>query len=67
MDNLDSSRFFKLYIDHRYCLFNTLKHNQKTKYGICGILTAILCFPCGLLCLFSDRKKRCARCNIALP
>ncbi|KAH7871563.1 uncharacterized protein C8R40DRAFT_1120987 [Lentinula edodes] len=43
-------------------------HNQKTKYGICGILTAILCFPCGLMFIVSsDRKKRCARCNIALP
>ena len=26
-------------------------HDPSKKYGICGILTAIFCFPCGLICL----------------
>uniref|UniRef100_D8PT71 Uncharacterized protein n=1 Tax=Schizophyllum commune (strain H4-8 / FGSC 9210) TaxID=578458 RepID=D8PT71_SCHCM len=39
-------------------------HDPKTKYGVCGIITAVLCFPCGLICLFLDTEKRCARCGV---
>ncbi|THG94265.1 hypothetical protein EW026_g7170 [Hermanssonia centrifuga] len=39
------------------------QHDVETKYGMCGIITAIACFPCGLICLFKDSKKRCARCG----
>ncbi|KAF9063443.1 hypothetical protein BDP27DRAFT_1232094, partial [Rhodocollybia butyracea] len=41
-------------------------HDPETKYGVCGIITAIVCFPIGLICLFTDSKKRCARCNAQL-
>ena len=27
-------------------------HDYTKKYGVCGIITAILCFPCGLICLW---------------
>ena len=26
-------------------------HDVETKFGVCGIITAIVCFPCGLICL----------------
>ncbi len=26
-------------------------HDVETKYGVCGIITAVVCFPCGLICL----------------
>ncbi|KAM5534986.1 hypothetical protein V8D89_011359 [Ganoderma adspersum] len=39
-------------------------HDPSKKYGICGILTAIFCFPCGLICLFTDVEKRCVRCGV---
>ena len=26
-------------------------HDYTKKYGVCGIITAIICFPCGLICL----------------
>ncbi|KAL1712108.1 hypothetical protein EV715DRAFT_297382 [Schizophyllum commune] len=39
-------------------------HDPKRKYGACGIITAVLCFPCGLICLFSDAEKRCTRCGV---
>ncbi|KAL1676972.1 hypothetical protein EV122DRAFT_279542 [Schizophyllum commune] len=39
-------------------------HDPKTKYGVCGIITAVLCFPCGLICLFSDTEQRCTRCGV---
>jgi peptidoglycan/LPS O-acetylase OafA/YrhL len=26
-------------------------HEPTTKYGICGIITAVVCFPIGLICL----------------
>ncbi|KIK66852.1 hypothetical protein GYMLUDRAFT_913406 [Collybiopsis luxurians FD-317 M1] len=41
-------------------------HDPETKYGACGIITAICCFPIGLICLFTDRQKRCARCKVLL-
>ncbi|KAJ3514946.1 hypothetical protein NLJ89_g2065 [Agrocybe chaxingu] len=41
-------------------------HEPTTKFGPCGIITAIFCFPIGLLCLFADRHKQCARCGAHL-
>ncbi|TRM56233.1 hypothetical protein BD626DRAFT_414471 [Schizophyllum amplum] len=41
-------------------------HDPTTKYGMCGIITAVLCFPCGLICLFSDAEQRCDRCGVKL-
>ncbi|KII88414.1 hypothetical protein PLICRDRAFT_110976 [Plicaturopsis crispa FD-325 SS-3] len=41
-------------------------HERKTEYGICGIITAVLCFPCGLICLFSDSEQKCSRCGVRL-
>ncbi|KAE9391342.1 hypothetical protein BT96DRAFT_925359 [Gymnopus androsaceus JB14] len=41
-------------------------HDVETKYGTCGIITAVLLFPIGLICLFTDRKKKCARCGVPL-
>ncbi|KIK66853.1 hypothetical protein GYMLUDRAFT_218270 [Collybiopsis luxurians FD-317 M1] len=41
-------------------------HDPETKYGVCGIITAVICFPIGLICLFSDRTRRCARCGVLL-
>ncbi|KAI0712260.1 hypothetical protein C8Q76DRAFT_482262 [Earliella scabrosa] len=38
-------------------------HDIETKYGVAGIITAVLCFPCGLFCLFADTEKRCVRCG----
>ena len=26
------------------------QHDPTKKYGVCGIITAIVCFPCGLIC-----------------
>ncbi|KAH9924665.1 uncharacterized protein BXZ73DRAFT_50380, partial [Epithele typhae] len=39
------------------------QHDVTTKYGIAGIITAIACFPCGLIALFLDVEKRCVRCG----
>ncbi|KAK7031152.1 hypothetical protein VNI00_013567 [Paramarasmius palmivorus] len=41
-------------------------HQPTTKYGMCGIITAIMCFPCGLICLFSDTEQKCDRCGVIL-
>ncbi|EIN07287.1 hypothetical protein PUNSTDRAFT_71367, partial [Punctularia strigosozonata HHB-11173 SS5] len=38
-------------------------HDPKTKYGVPGIIGAIVCFPCGLLFLLFDKERRCARCG----
>ncbi|KAI0070443.1 hypothetical protein K474DRAFT_1608687, partial [Panus rudis PR-1116 ss-1] len=38
-------------------------HNIEKKYGVCGIICAVLLFPCGLICLFTDRKQQCTRCG----
>lgn len=41
-------------------------HDVETRYGPCGIITAILCFPIGLICLFIDTEKKCSRCGTVL-
>jgi len=41
-------------------------HDPKTEYGVCGIITAVICFPIGLICLFSDREVKCARCGVRI-
>ncbi|KAI8986060.1 hypothetical protein BD414DRAFT_487496 [Trametes punicea] len=38
-------------------------HDISKKHGICGIICAVLLFPCGLICLFTDVEKRCVRCG----
>ncbi|KAI0701794.1 hypothetical protein BC835DRAFT_1264570, partial [Cytidiella melzeri] len=43
------------------------EHDPETKYGLFGILCAILCFPCGLICLCTDKKRRCVRCGDRCP
>jgi len=42
------------------------QHDRTTKFGTCGIVTAICCFPIGLLCLCADKEVRCARCGVKL-
>ncbi|KAJ7343398.1 hypothetical protein DFH08DRAFT_225708 [Mycena albidolilacea] len=41
-------------------------HQPTTKYGVCGIITAVVCFPIGLICLFVDTEQKCDRCGIKL-
>ncbi|KII86995.1 hypothetical protein PLICRDRAFT_113613, partial [Plicaturopsis crispa FD-325 SS-3] len=41
-------------------------HETKRVFGVCGIITAVLCFPCGLICLFSDSEQKCSRCGVRL-
>ncbi|KAK0463962.1 uncharacterized protein EV420DRAFT_1638880 [Desarmillaria tabescens] len=41
-------------------------HEPTTKFGICGIITAVVCFPIGLICLFMDTEQKCNRCGIKL-
>ncbi|CAA7262644.1 unnamed protein product [Cyclocybe aegerita] len=41
-------------------------HEPTTKFGPCGIISAIFCFPLGLICLFADTHKQCSRCGAAL-
>jgi len=38
-------------------------HNATYTYGPAGIITAVLLFPVGLLCLLVDREKKCTRCG----
>ncbi|KAK7466085.1 hypothetical protein VKT23_004810 [Stygiomarasmius scandens] len=42
------------------------KHAWKTTYGPCGIITAVLCFPIGLICLFTDTEEKCDRCGVRM-
>ncbi|KAI5833942.1 hypothetical protein K523DRAFT_231657 [Schizophyllum commune Tattone D] len=40
------------------------EHDPTRKHGVCGIITAVLLFPLGIICLFLDTEKRCARCGV---
>ncbi|KZV89847.1 hypothetical protein EXIGLDRAFT_617680, partial [Exidia glandulosa HHB12029] len=39
------------------------EHASSYSYGPVGIISAVLLFPIGLMCLFIDRERRCARCG----
>ncbi|KAF9447215.1 hypothetical protein P691DRAFT_671954 [Macrolepiota fuliginosa MF-IS2] len=39
------------------------QHARTRKYGACGIITAILLFPIGLIALFLDVEEYCTRCG----
>ncbi|KAF9546735.1 hypothetical protein CPC08DRAFT_715946 [Agrocybe pediades] len=39
------------------------EHQPTRKYGLVGIVAAIVFFPVGLLCLCVDREKSCKRCG----
>ncbi|KAH9478460.1 hypothetical protein JR316_0008915 [Psilocybe cubensis] len=54
------------YRDQLFALCAAGQHERVTSYGICGIITAVVCFPCGLICLFSDTEEKCARCGVSL-
>ncbi|KDR80329.1 hypothetical protein GALMADRAFT_242704 [Galerina marginata CBS 339.88] len=41
-------------------------HERVTEYGVLGIITAVVCFPCGLICLFADTKHKCQRCGVSM-
>ncbi|KAJ6623560.1 hypothetical protein B0H10DRAFT_2010503 [Mycena sp. CBHHK59/15] len=41
-------------------------HQPTTKYGLCGLICAIVFFPIGLICLFTDTEQKCDRCGIKL-
>ncbi|RDB21263.1 hypothetical protein Hypma_011683 [Hypsizygus marmoreus] len=40
------------------------QHDWTIRFGLCGILCAIFCFPIGFICLFLDTDRVCARCGI---
>eukprot|EP00762_Andalucia_godoyi_P006819 ANDGO_00883.mRNA.1 hypothetical protein AMSG_11939 len=35
-------------------------------FTCCGITTAVLCFPCGLICCLGKPEKRCQQCGALL-
>ncbi|KAF9444673.1 hypothetical protein P691DRAFT_325177 [Macrolepiota fuliginosa MF-IS2] len=39
------------------------KHEFKTKHGVMGIIMAVACFPCGLICFSRDKEDVCVRCG----
>ncbi|KAJ7448341.1 hypothetical protein FB451DRAFT_1567269 [Mycena latifolia] len=41
-------------------------HQPSKKYGVFGIIVAVVCFPCGLIALFVDVERKCDRCGIAM-
>ncbi|KAI0696020.1 hypothetical protein BC835DRAFT_1272470 [Cytidiella melzeri] len=42
------------------------EHDVEKKYGPCGIITAVICFPIGLIALFIDVERKCSRCGVRL-
>ncbi|KAJ3490674.1 hypothetical protein NLI96_g1243 [Meripilus lineatus] len=41
-------------------------HDVTVRYGPCGIIAAIVFFPIGLIFLFLDVERKCARCGANL-
>ncbi|EPT05023.1 hypothetical protein FOMPIDRAFT_1112837 [Fomitopsis schrenkii] len=41
-------------------------HSPSTRFGILGVLAAIVWFPFGIACCLLDRRVKCARCGMTL-
>jgi len=41
-------------------------HVPSTRYGVLGILAAIVWFPVGIACCLLDRRVKCARCGLTI-
>ncbi|KAG5727978.1 hypothetical protein E4T56_gene19340 [Termitomyces sp. T112] len=41
-------------------------HASSIRFGLCGILAAIFCFPIGFICMCLDTERVCARCGIRM-
>ncbi|KAF9464784.1 hypothetical protein BDZ94DRAFT_1255877 [Collybia nuda] len=54
------------YRSELYALCAQGRHSPTTTFGLCGILTCIFCFPCGLICLCLDSDRVCSRCGVRL-
>ncbi|KAF8155762.1 hypothetical protein B0H34DRAFT_675899 [Crassisporium funariophilum] len=63
---VDNAAAGQAYRDQLFAQCAQGNHERKTEYGMCGIITAIACFPCGLICLFSDSQEKCSRCGVSL-
>ncbi|RDX53409.1 hypothetical protein OH76DRAFT_1479858 [Lentinus brumalis] len=53
----------KTYQENLMSMCASGQHEPTKKYGIFGIIMAVVCFPCGLICLFKDVENRCVRCG----
>ncbi|KAF8066882.1 hypothetical protein FPV67DRAFT_1496838 [Lyophyllum atratum] len=51
------------YRNAQFALCAQGNHSRTTKYGVCGIITGVLLFPIGLICLFMDTEEVCSRCG----
>jgi hypothetical protein len=38
-------------------------HDIQSSFTCCGVAWAILCFPIGLICCFSQQERRCVKCG----
>ncbi|KAJ7866828.1 hypothetical protein B0H14DRAFT_3592342 [Mycena olivaceomarginata] len=41
-------------------------HQPSKKYGVFGIIVAVVCFPIGLIALLIDVENKCDRCGLKL-
>ncbi|KAI0647957.1 hypothetical protein C8Q79DRAFT_1008333 [Trametes meyenii] len=48
---MDSATVGKQYQENLMAMCATGNHDVSKKYGVCGIICAVLLFPCGLICL----------------
>ncbi|KAF4616384.1 hypothetical protein D9613_008450 [Agrocybe pediades] len=63
---MDAAAVGQAYRDQLFAECARGNHQRTTSYGICGIITAVVCFPIGLICLFTDSEQKCARCGVIL-
>ncbi len=42
------------------------EHRFQREFTLVGLLWAVLCFPCGIICLLRDRETRCEKCQTVL-
>lgn len=54
------------YRAQQFALCAAGNHERRSKYGMLGIVCAIVFFPIGFLCMFADVEETCTRCGKCL-
>jgi hypothetical protein len=48
---------------HELCPVDHQPHKFENKMTTCGLLWAVVCFPCGLICCMNQMESKCIKCG----
>ena len=48
---------------HELCPVDGQPHKFENKMTTCGLVWAVVCFPCGLICCLNQMENKCVKCG----